>query len=1002
MADLIEALHNLVRERARGGPSPLLALRRLDARPGARISHLGISQRLAQAWVTVTGEPFRPHQSLALSALRRGEPLALVGGGAARQSFHLLALELLRAEAPAAALLLAPDEPSAMAHRAELERLVRALGEPLRVGVALGAEARSALSAQIVVATPHALHERILRHHDRAWAALWPRLRLLLLAEAHAYGGLAGAHVGWLILRAARLAPAERPPQLVASIAPVAGVAEALEQIAGEPWRVFPAEDGPVGSAAVALWRPGGERLREAAALALGLVRGGGGVHLTCEPVEAQQIRALVGSDVAGVSVGPSPLPAAAQIIVGSAAASAYLRQCLDGAQLTTLLLGDDPADRTVARLAARDPGQIPLLDDPPPTWVVAPGNAYVTAQHLICAAAERPLSAQEVAAWGAESVVARLEEHRRLVRLPDAAWQPLPDGGNVYAGFDLRSAGTPPGLVRDEQGEAQATLDVAAFDRWGFAGAALPPLRGGFRVVARDEGELELTVRPAEARRTLPLRRCTVRVRDCRERRTVRGREVGWGRVVLDEEVYGFREAAGANAPAERALNPPLASSLAAPACWIDLPAGVSDGAQLAGWCVVAALPLRSLSSLVDLVPAYDAEARRVYFVDAQPGGNGASAWLFSTLEELLPCAYDVALDCRGDPLLEPLARADMDWLLALLAAEGSTPAPRPEALALPVSPPPVRLEPRSAPRQAEPPPLPRRAEPPAETPPPRRPEPVRPEPAPPRQPEPPPPARRVEPAPPRQPEPPPPARRAEQPASSEPPFPQRPEPAAPRGAEPPRAEPPPRPVEPPAPTPEPRPAPAETLEPDARLEELEPPEPPRREPSRPPRAEPPRRGITPERPGKTVRPEQGPQRGERDRRPPPGARDAAAQPPLPLDPEPVAEPPRPVAAPEPLPDAAAMVARLRRIREQRERTETPRGPRPPAADNGAEPRFHPGERIVCTPYGKGEVIASRVEEGHELLVVDFPSHGELTIDAAVNAARLDDDDAPPADDDF
>ena len=50
MADLIEALHNLARERARGGPSPLVALRRFPARPGARISHLGISQRLAQAW----------------------------------------------------------------------------------------------------------------------------------------------------------------------------------------------------------------------------------------------------------------------------------------------------------------------------------------------------------------------------------------------------------------------------------------------------------------------------------------------------------------------------------------------------------------------------------------------------------------------------------------------------------------------------------------------------------------------------------------------------------------------------------------------------------------------------------------------------------------------------------------------------------------------------------------------------------------------------------------
>ena len=96
-------------------------------------------------------------------------------------------------------------------------------------------------------------------------------------------------------------------------------------------------------------------------------------------------------------------------------------------------------------------------------------------------------------------------------------------------------------------------------------------------------------------------------------------------------------------------------------------------------------------------------------------------------------------------------------------------------------------------------------------------------------------------------------------------------------------------------------------------------------------------------------------------------------------------------------------MVARLRRLREQREQ----QAPRPrrvahSAANGSAEPRFRPGDQIICTPYGSGQVRVSWLDDGHELLIVDFAEHGELTIDAAVSAARLDDDQGPPSDDDF
>jgi DEAD/DEAH box helicase domain-containing protein len=94
-----------------------------------------------------------------------------------------------------------------------------------------------------------------------------------------------------------------------------------------------------------------------------------------------------------------------------------------------------------------------------------------------------------------------------------------------------------------------------------------------------------------------------------------------------------------------------------------------------------------------------------------------------------------------------------------------------------------------------------------------------------------------------------------------------------------------------------------------------------------------------------------------------------------------------------EPLPDAAAMVERLRRMRQQRERRDGPPAPQRPGRahkDDPATSRFAPGDTVFCMPWGNGQVRSSRVEDSRELLVVHFADHGELTIDTAVSAVRL------------
>ncbi|NJP06992.1 MAG: hypothetical protein HC837_15910 [Chloroflexaceae bacterium] len=107
----IEIVHHLAQSRERGASQPLLFVQPFHARSGSRISHLPIGPHLAQAWIKLNGTPFRPHQSLALSSLRRSEPFALMGdSNATRQTLQLLLMELLLTDPSSTGLIVVPND----------------------------------------------------------------------------------------------------------------------------------------------------------------------------------------------------------------------------------------------------------------------------------------------------------------------------------------------------------------------------------------------------------------------------------------------------------------------------------------------------------------------------------------------------------------------------------------------------------------------------------------------------------------------------------------------------------------------------------------------------------------------------------------------------------------------------------------------------------------------------------------------------------------------------
>jgi hypothetical protein len=900
MSDFIEILQMLA-ERSGRKPSPLIALHHVPGRVGVRISHLTIAPALKDAWLDVVGLPFFQAQATALAALRRGTAFAITGTGMlSRASLHLLVLDLLHHEPSATALLIAADPDQALLHEREATALAHSLRPPIAITATNGSNRRIAPTSRLVITTLPELHSSLLRFHDRAWRYFWSRLRMIAIPDLHTYYGIAAGHLSMALLRATRLAP--HPPLLGGSVAPVSGVETALQLLSGQEWRITPVTDLPHPATTLALWQSDGDRQREIMQLADALVTAGANVRLVANRFEIGTLRAFAKD---ALSVGTTPLPAHVQIVTGADNGAVQLSAALSsGAMLVILLLGRGISEPALQRLAVTDLATWPLLQ--PPVWPPAPTNSFVTALHLVCAANEQPLRQQEIQQWQLTPTVERLEARRHLQRLPHqpSLWLPGTQS-DPYIPLDLHAAGTDPLFLLDEQGQPIGTADPSIAGRWAFVGAALPPLRGGQRVIAWDEEQATVQLVADSGRRTVPLRRCRVHIhnewgqRELRRKQGGHGPRLAWGRVMIEETTYAYREYNSRNTVQERTLPEPFTSQWYSPAVWIQLNRPLNVTGQLVGWSCAAAIAVQTLARLEDCVPAYDPDNNYLYLIDAQPNGNGLAAWLYEQLETILPLAYDIALDQRLDPLFEPLARADMDWLLAVLGGEVDMT---------------IALPPRA---QSSPT---RTANPPTRTPDP--------------------PTRASDP-PTRTPDPP---TRAPDPPTraSDPPT---------RASDPPTRtpDPPTRASDPPTRTPDP-PVRAEPLRPNRATGHT------RNRHSRPPDRVPPRSNTN--RPQSLTR----------------------------------VEPETPPAAPseEPtVPDAEAILARLRQRRSRIE-TETPRRSEAPASGNSTfEPRFHPGERIICMPYGVGKVRLSLVNGDREILIVDFDEHGELRIDPSVSVVR-------------
>lgn len=432
------------------------------------------------------------------------------------------------AEAPngrgATALYLAPTKALAADQRRSVRDLAAPLGHAVRPAVYDGdtpVEEREWVRqyANYVLTNPDMLHRAILPAHAR-WSSFLRALRYVVVDECHTYRGVFGSHVAQVLRRLRRLCAryGAEPVFLLAS-ATASDPAAAASRLTGVPVVEVADDASPRGEVVFALWEPPLTDLRgekgapvrrtataETADLLTDLVvqgvrtvafvrsrRGAELISLIAQERLAEVDRSLP-RRVAAYRGGYLPEERRALEralhsgeLLGLAATTA-LELGVDVAGLDAVLITGYPGTRAslwqqAGRAGRAGQGALAVLiarDDPLDTYLVHhpealfrrpveatvldPDNPYVLAPHLCAAAAEAPLTEDDLALFGpaATGLMPQLEA-ARLLRRRATAWhwtrrERATDLTDIRGG-----GGRPVQIVEASTGRLLGTVDESA-----------------------------------------------------------------------------------------------------------------------------------------------------------------------------------------------------------------------------------------------------------------------------------------------------------------------------------------------------------------------------------------------------------------------------------------------------------------------------------------------------------------------------------------------------------
>ncbi|HEY7281743.1 MAG TPA: DEAD/DEAH box helicase [Actinomycetota bacterium] len=696
-------------------------------------------------------EGLYPHQRAAFDSVASGSNVVISTGTASGKTlvYNMAYASTVLQDPKATALYLFPTKALA---RDQL-RQVRSLKLPQIRAAVFDGDTPSVerpmirRNANLVMSNPDMLHASMLPDHGR-WADFLLRLAYVVVDEAHVARGVFGSHVAMVLRRLRRLvARYGGDPRFVMATATVGNPTELAGRLTGLPFDEVVRDDSPRGEKLFALWNPpivddetGARRgaVSEASYLlgrlaaqevrTIAFARSRRAAELLAEfarrevpgvykdrikayragylPEERRRLeRALADGDLLAVAatsaleLGIDVGSLDAAILAGYPGTRASMWQQAGRAgrrgtgSLAVLVANDDPLDQYLVA----HPGD--LFHKPPEAAVVDPTNPYVLGPHLLCAAREQPLGADELSFFGdpdlVNAAVDGLVGAGELTRRGDTLHHRGRE--SPHRMIDIRSAsGGQIAIVLDETGELLGTADEFRAHFTLHTGAIYLHQGEQFEVAQLDLDRGVALVTRSEADWYTQSRDVTdIEIVDPLDRSQV-GPETPsfFGTVTVTRQVTSYVRKLHLTGEALDEI--PLAMPpqvLTTKAVWWAVPNRVLDRAALATVDVPGAahaaehaaiglLPLIATCDRWDVggvSTAYhpDTDSCAIFVYDGYPGGAGITERGFRSEERWLRATLETVRDC-------PCNRGCPSCVQSPKCGNGNEPLDKPGAVAL------------------------------------------------------------------------------------------------------------------------------------------------------------------------------------------------------------------------------------------------------------------------------------------------------------------------------
>lgn len=720
LAFLKEQFHN-----PDGSPdrSRIVHVEHIPARPGEYASEeLPLHPHLLERLHALGIGKLYTHQAAAITNALAGRHIIVTSGTASGKTlcFNLPVLHTLLSFPQARALYLYPIKALAQDQQGKLDDF--GLFPRIRYAVYDGdtpRHERSAIrkAAHIVLTNPDMLHMGILPYHT-GWAQFLRNLKYVVIDEIHTYRGVFGCHVAQILRRLRRICSQYGSnPVFITTSATVGNPHELMELLTGLDAEVLDWDGAPRGSRTFAFWNPPllgetGERRSihvEAAQILTGLVRAGArtllfaGARKSAELIAKYTRDALAAEDpeyrqsIAVYRAGYTPQERRSieqglfEGRLRGVAATSAMELGVDVGWLDATVLAGYPGTVTAAWQQAGRAGRgmrdalsiLVARDDPLDQYlmrhpeyffgrprercIVDPWNPRILAQHLVCAASEKPVASSDLALFGegATQVLQSLQAEGCVVFRNGAWYSAEPE--NPARSVNIRSASSNTYEIREgsASGPVIGVIEAERVYQTAHPGAVYLHQGDTYLVDVLDEAMRVVVVHREDLPYyTDPLESVRIAVLKERVTRPLPHAQAGFGDVLVTSQVTGFttRELRSGRMLGLAALELPE-QSFETEALWIKPLPAIADrvvqaNRDLAGalhaaeHASIGMMPLLAICDRWDLggvsSPVHpDAQGPVIFIYDAYPGGVGITKAAYTRLEELLRAVADQIRSC-------------------------------------------------------------------------------------------------------------------------------------------------------------------------------------------------------------------------------------------------------------------------------------------------------------------------------------------------------------------